>query len=549
MIVAVALAAAQTPEADALRAAAVEQLSALSLPDAPPLYHLRYRLQSLDIVEVVASFGAIVRSQSNVQRILGVEARVGSPAFDNTGFGGWEDGMASTALPLELDPLGVRRGVWRVTDGAYKQAVEHFARKSAQWLPPPDHPGDYVLTGPVVADDGTGAPHEAAALETLARQLSAAFVGGSDVEVGLIELGAEAGDEWIVDTEGTAVRRPLQELTMRATVALRAADGTRAADDLLWTVRSAEALPSLEDLTAQIQALQTRVRRIAEAPVLDQEYVGPVVFEGDAALDLFRWLLVPQFEGTPPPRAFDTWLGEIGGGASSVRLGRRVLPPGWEAVDDPTARAWHPSHMLHDAEGTPATPVELVQDGIVRNLLMTRIPRPGLATNGHARGYAGSVAHARATALEVRPADAGSMRALHRVAERTARGVGLDRYLVVRSLTEPALADVVDGLPLDEAVLPPPVDAAWRFEDGHEEPVRGLAFASAHRLHLRDLRAAGPQNEGSFLAAFGPGDRMSSGTGGLSTWLSAPDVLLGEMEVVPVATDPGDPPVFPLPSP
>jgi hypothetical protein len=226
-----------------------------------------------------------------------------------------------------------------------------------------------------------------------------------------------------------------------------------------------------------------------------------------------------------------------------------VLPSGWSATDDATTATRHPAWMLHDAEGTPTRRVEAVLDGVVRDLLMTRVPRPGMASTGHARGYAGSVGHARAAALSVVPPRHGSSRHLHRAAVRAARDVGLDRYLVVRSLWEPALTDVVDGAPPSIGSLPPPVTAAWRGADGHEEPVRGLSFEGVHRLLLRDIVAAGLQNTGSFLAPFAPGASDLGPTEGLATLLSAPDVLVREMELVPLASDPGDPPVLALPSP
>ena len=106
---------------------------------------------------------------------------------------------------------------------------------------------------------------------------------------------------------------------------------------------------------------------IAEAPALDQEYVGPVIFEDGAALDLFRYLLVTQLQGTPPEVPFDSFFGELGGSRNdAVRLKRRVLPIGWSVSDDPERDSSHPSSFHYDAEGTPASDVSLVEDGIVR---------------------------------------------------------------------------------------------------------------------------------------------------------------------------------------
>ena len=109
---------------DALRDELRRDLSQLSLPDAPPVYHLRYQLVRMDQVDVVASLGSLVRESDDPFNALGIEIRVGTPEYDNTGFGGWQNGFESVGLAQQLDPWGVRLDAWRATDRAYKDAVE-----------------------------------------------------------------------------------------------------------------------------------------------------------------------------------------------------------------------------------------------------------------------------------------------------------------------------------------------------------------------------------------------------------------------------------------
>src|SRR5690606_20934787 len=91
-------------------------LAELSLPDAPPIYHLRYRLVELDQVDAEASLGSLVRKGNDPMRLAFVEMRVGEPTFDNTGFGGWQNGFRSAALPLTADPHAATVALWRATD-------------------------------------------------------------------------------------------------------------------------------------------------------------------------------------------------------------------------------------------------------------------------------------------------------------------------------------------------------------------------------------------------------------------------------------------------
>ncbi len=541
--------------ADPVGATLNEQLernvAELSLPEAPPIYHLRYSLLDMGQVDVVASLGSLVYTSTSPYKALGVDVRVGSPDLDNTGFGGWQDGFGRAGLPVELTEQALATAAWRLTDQAYKEAVEQYARKTAQWSPPADHPGDYTLTGPVVADLGAATAETGTErLSELAVALSAALVSDPPLLRGEVYVGHEAGSLRIVDTEETDVRVPVQETTIRVT------DGTLLTDQRLWTVRGAEDLPAAAELVAEVESLRDGLLATAAAPAFAEEYVGPVLLEGDAALALFRYVLVPQLEGTPADIPFDSFFGELGDARDPVRVGRRVLPPGWRVVDDPTVHPDHPGSYLHDMEGTATRAVELVADGIVRDLVMSRVPRRGVdGTNGHARGMVGSRLKGRVADLEVDPDKHRSEASLLKRALKLARAYGRDHVLIVRRLQEPSVLQL-DGIWFDGdeqgTTLPPPVEVIRHYADGREEVLRGAAFASVQRWILRDIVAAGPDARGSFLAPLVGGYASLDPTEGLASALTAPAVLLGEAELVPSPGDPRDVAVLPppdLPSP
>jgi hypothetical protein len=126
---------------------------------------------------------------------------------------------------------------------------------------------------------------------------------------------------------------------------------------------------------------------------------------------------------------------------------------------------------------------------------------------------------------------------------------GRDWILIVRRLEEPAMLPA--GFYPDEGgPLPPPVHWVRRYADGREEPLRGGSFSGVQRWLLRDIVAAGPQRSGAYLAAEGDSDARygRQPASGLVTWLSAPDVLIGEVEVVPRSGDPDDLPAYPAPA-
>jgi hypothetical protein len=537
---------------DALTAPLIEAIERyqldLRLPDeAAGIYHLRYHLVQLDTVGLQADLGGLVYDVVEGYGRVVVEVRVGEPAFDNTGFFGWENGFSSASLPSEATPRAVELAAWRLTDRAYKNAVEQHSRKVAQIRRPPDHPGDYTLTGPVVHGGPPATPGDADALRDLGRRLSAVFRDRPYLERGEVHVGHEAGVHVIVDSEGSRVARPQAETSVRAVAQIRTADGHRLLDERLWTVRHPADLPPLDVMEAEARQMAADLVALADAPVLEEEVVGPVLFTGDAARALFRSLLLPQLEGTPPEAPFETFLGEIGDGADAVRVGRRVLPPGWTVVDDPTADLALPGSFTHDYEGTPASAVRAVESGVVRQLLTSRVPRKETsASTGHARGSFSTRAAARPSATIVEAPRRRSARKLHKMALKLAAPYGRDWYLRVDKLIDPAVAD--RSMSFDDARLPPPVRVVRVSADGSEQVLRGARFSGVDRWVLRDIVAAGSSTEATYLMGSEPGRGAFGPTNGLPAWLRAPDVLIGEIEVLPAPPNRRDAPLLPHPA-
>ena len=545
--------------ADALSTEMLRNQSELSLPGAPPIYFLRYRALMMEQVDVHASFGSLISTSTSPYRLLSVELRVGDTSFDNSGFGGWQNGFRTAPLPAVPTADSVATVAWAATDRAYKEAIEQYGRKAAQVERDEEHPGDYTLTGAATSSVEGPAIGDADRLRNLARQLSAALAvdgNGAIVERGDVFVGHEAGSEILVDTEGSRLIMPRSELTIRAVFQVRTAEGQFLSDERLWTVTDIDYLPTPEVLVAEVSQMARELVSIAtESVSMEEEYVGPVLFEGEAATDLLRYILTPQLEGTPDDVPFDSFFGDLGSRASgAARLSRRVLPLGWTVTDNPMQHPEHPGAFVYDAEGVLSQEVLLVEDGIVQDLLMSRTPRADLReSNGHARGGFGARARGRVTGMTVEPAKNRSARQVAKQAGRLARAYDRDWIFVVKNLQEPSAMAVGDysrfpRFDPEQPSLPPPVMLIRRYNDGREEIVRGAVFTGVQRFILRDIAAAGRQHTSSYLVDSTGDPAGYTPTGGLPTWLSAPNMLIGEMELVPTSGDPRSLPVVPPPS-
>ena len=153
--------------------------------------------------------------------------------------------------------------------------------------------------------------------------------------------------------------------------------------------------------------------------------------------------------------------------------------------------------------------------------------------------------------MQVRAPAAASGEAPDLVAKALAlaRSYGKDHVMVVERLVDPSMipGHVPTGDDGTGLGLPPPV-VAWRvFADGRREALRGLGFSGVHRWVLRDIAAAGRTRDLSYMAPFRPGSSTYTPIHGMPTWISAPEVVVGELEMVPHAPDPRERPVTPSP--
>jgi len=195
------------------------------------------------------------------------------------------------------------------------------------------------------------------------------------------------------------------------------------------------------------------------------------------------------------------------------------------------------SHMTHDFEGVASQTVELVQEGVLRDVLMSRTPRSDRSmSTGHARNMRGSRFEAMPTQVSVRNARPKSWTKLRRLAISQAKTTGLSYVLVVKHLSPPALMDTLEFSVTGDgpmAGLSSPTEVYRLYADGREEPVRGLEFVGVDRRVLRDIIASGRTSlPVEMLDVPGSSSRYESGWfEGLPVSWAVPPVLIDELEL------------------
>jgi TldD protein len=498
--------AASDPILRALQAELTRSKSQLKMDNVDSPFYIEYRVFDVEQFDASAAFGALRDQNRTRLRLLRAVVRLGDyklDSFFNAGQG------VSDILPLDNDELAIRHQVWLATDQAYKRASEAFSNKKAQLKQLNiDQPVDDFAKAEPVVSIGPTAKLDVDPAKWTKMLESATSVYRSDTQIQsfMASLNFTVLSQYFVNTEGTVTRRGSAHYQILLSASEQAPDGMRLERAPQFTANHIEELPTPDEFQKDAVKLVEDMKTLREAPVVDEEYRGPVLFSNDAATDMFFDLVVPNVLGRRPAPGRPART--VGAFASSWKA--RVLPDFISVVDDPTVDTFT-GHGLGgsykvDDEGVPAAPVTVVDKGTLVNYLIGRVPiRDFPLSNGHGRASGnGNTAPAPGN-LFFRPAKTSTREELKKQLLDECRTRGLKYGYFVDTLG-PRLA-------------PRMLYRVWT-DDGHEELVRGAVF---NELDIRALR--------SDLVAAGDDPLVSNRTGLPFMTIVSPSVMFDELEV------------------
>ncbi len=498
--------AASDPILRALQAELTRSKAQLKMDNVDSPFYIEYRVFDVEQLDASAAFGALRDQNRTRLRLLRAVVRLGDyklDSFFNAGQG------ISDILPLDNDELAIRHQVWLATDQAYKRASEAFSNKKAQLKQLNiDQPvDDFAKAEPAVSIGPTAKLDvDPAKWTKMLESATAVYRSDTQIQSFMASLNFTVLSQYFVNTEGTVTRHGSAHYQITLSASEQAPDGMRLDRAPQFTANHIEELPTPDEFQKDAIKLVEDMKTLREAPVVDEEYRGPVLFSNDAATDMFFELIVPNVLGRRPQPGRPART--VGAFASSWKA--RVLPDFISVVDDPTVDTFA-GHGLGgsykvDDEGVTAAPVTVVDKGTLVNYLIGRVPiRDFPVSNGHGRASGnGNTAPAPGN-LFFRPAKTSTREELKKQLLDECRTRGLKYGYFVDTLG-PRLA-------------PRMLYRVWT-DDGHEELVRGAVF---NELDIRALR--------SDLVAAGDDPLVSNRTGLPFMTIVSPSVMFDELEV------------------
>jgi hypothetical protein len=230
------------------------------------------------------------------------------------------------------------------------------------------------------------------------------------------------------------------------------------------------------------QDVAARLEAMAKAPLVQEDYAGPVLFTGRAAALFYLATL-----GEPLSHPRDD-LGNARQGRLVDRLGKHVASRLVTVRDDPNQSSFNGQalvgHFDVDDDSVKPQAITVVEDGVLKTVFMSRVPTKLVKqTNGHSRDGSGAPGN-----LFVETKSPQTVAALTRRLLELAKDEDYDYGLVIEDF------DTAYGMRygrMNEVMLPSP-SVVWKvFGDGRRELVRGYTFKPMSFRVLKDIDALG----------------------------------------------------------
>jgi predicted Zn-dependent protease len=506
-----------------------------------PPYFLSYSVSDADIVMMQAQYGAVVADNANRVRVADIQVRLGDPKLDNTHGSHRGSAVNSLQLPLTDDPVALQRSLWLATNTGYSNALDNYLRVKTEAevrAKEEDNSPDFSEEKPQVAIE-KAAPAvkvDRAAWEKRVADLSKVFRAYPDVYQNAVILSVQNETDYFASSEGSRVVTPHLQARLVALAVTRADDGMDLFRARTFEAETIEGLPKQEELEAAMNDLGKSLEALRKAPVTEP-FDGPAILSGRAAAVFFHEVLGHRLEG-------QRQRGEEEGQTFTKDVGKEVLPPFLSVADDPTKtmfdHTWLSGTYQYDDEGQKAQRVELIQDGVLKTFLMSRLPIASFsASNGHGRAQTGRMPTGRQGNLIVSSTKTVSEAELRKQLIEEAKKQGKPYGLYFEDISS-GFAVTTRNSPQAFQVIPLVVYRV--YVDGRpDELVRGVSIVGTPLAAMKRIIATGDKSE-----VFNGECGAESGSVPVSA--IAPAMLVSEMETQRQPQGTARPPILSIPS-
>jgi TldD protein len=358
----------------------------------PAPYFLSYEITDLDTHEISASLGVLNAADDEHNRYLDVTVRVGDPKLDNFRRVRGEriQFTSGAAVPVDNASAALRQDLWLETDRVYRASAERLIKiRTNQQVKAADRDksADFSSEESYAHWEKPAAvAFDSARWKQNVRDLSKDFLNYPDILSSDVQVSFQSDNRYFANTEGTKVQHGRDYSRVIITASAKAKDGMDVSDFASFEAADPKDLPSNDVIRAAVKRVGEHVEALRTARTAEP-FVGPAILSGRASGVFFHEIFGHRIEGH---RQKD----ESEGQTFTASVGEKILPEFLSVTFDPTVRRIGNVDLNgsyeYDDEGQIARPVVSVENGILRNFLMSRSPIEGFDhSNGHGRRQPG----------------------------------------------------------------------------------------------------------------------------------------------------------------
>lgn len=461
-------------------------------------YFVSYLTTDSQGYTVYGSFGALDQVTDSRYRGVTTDVRVGDYKLDSSGkrfFGGMMGRRGTCSLDDNYD--AIRHELWLGSDFGYKRAIESLDNKKAilQQKKVEDLPDSMSPCEPaILMQPAKKLDVDKEAWKDTVRTVSGIFRQYPAVLDSTVAMIGRARIRWFANSEGSLNRECNQGVLFGISANGQAPDGMRISDFEVFAARDPDSIPTKAQLEQKAKELALRVKALTEAKPID-DYRGPILFEKQAAAELFAQALAPRLTNKVDGiSAINTSRFE----PSNDKIGRRILPQFISVIDDPLAREYKGQQLKGgyevDDEGVKAQKITLVENGYLKTFCSGRTPsRDVKQSNGHWLDGTATTSQLFIESSKTEP-----LSALKEKLMALGKDEALDYVLIVRHISSGVLGSIVPGRSSfmwghgnEIQISAPTLLYKVYLKDGHEELVRGANFTRLSNRLFRDIQAVG----------------------------------------------------------
>ena len=369
-------------------------------------FYIRYIIYEDHTLDVNASLGALSNSSEYTRRLGNPTLLVGNYQQNNSRYltpsiyYGWNS--YPSQITIENDPQGIATSIWMDLDKKYKSAAEAYEAKQAiirhQNLNKEElELADFEQIEPVQLQVTPQKMNmDKAYWENFAKKASALLIKYPQINSSSVDITVGERTLYYYDTENTQYMLPVPYYKIKLGLQTMTDDGQELSDDLYFEHPTFEQMPDLDTFITQCEDFISYFIQLKNAPIIDESYNGPVLFEKMALAEAFYYKfftpgLIAKGKSIAS-KEMERYDGNAAEGNNQEMMTNKKIISRSLSIKSLTGSQTYNGMKLDgsypvDAEGAvPGKELILVENGVLRNMLNGSTPTlKNKHTNGHAR--------------------------------------------------------------------------------------------------------------------------------------------------------------------